>query len=108
MGWEAARGGIPGRCCPPARPPARLPAYTLLQMLITLCFSIHLQFAKFSEALYIAEQKARSAVEARSKMQRELLARSALAPTPSHPRRSALPSCRSRIVGCTSEHACRC
>lgn len=30
---------------------------------------------QFTEALYIAEQKARSAVEARSKMQRELLAR---------------------------------
>lgn len=37
--------------------------------------SINDQFAKFTEALYIAEQKARSAVEARSKMQRELLAR---------------------------------
>ncbi|PSC71438.1 SNW SKI-interacting [Micractinium conductrix] len=37
--------------------------------------AINDQFAKFSEALYIAEQKARSAVEARSKMQRELLAR---------------------------------
>jgi SNW domain-containing protein 1 len=33
------------------------------------------QFAKFSEALYIAEQTARSAVETRAKMQRELLAR---------------------------------
>ena len=37
--------------------------------------AINDQFAKFTEALYIAEQKARSAVEARSKMQRELLAR---------------------------------
>jgi SNW domain-containing protein 1 len=37
--------------------------------------SINDQFAKFTEALYIAEHKARSAVEARSKMQRELLAR---------------------------------
>jgi len=33
------------------------------------------QFAKFTEAMYIAEQKARAAVEARSKMQREILAR---------------------------------
>ena len=33
------------------------------------------QFAKFSEALYIAEQKARTAVETRAKMQREVLAR---------------------------------
>ena len=32
-------------------------------------------FAKFSEALYIAENKARSAVETRAKMQRELLSR---------------------------------
>lgn len=32
-------------------------------------------FAKFSEALYIAENKARSAVETRAKMQRELLTR---------------------------------
>ncbi|GAB4821948.1 hypothetical protein N2152v2_008994 [Parachlorella kessleri] len=44
--------------------------------------AINDQFAKFTEALYIAgalsiaaEQKARSAVEARAKMQRELLAR---------------------------------
>lgn len=37
--------------------------------------SINDQFAKFTEALYIAEQKARSAVETRAKMQRELLAR---------------------------------
>eukprot|EP00887_Chlorella_sp_A99_P006436 scaffold3.g6436.t1 len=37
--------------------------------------AINDQFAKFTEALYIAEQKARAAVEARSKMQRELLAR---------------------------------
>jgi SNW domain-containing protein 1 len=36
---------------------------------------INNSFAKFSEALYIAEQKARAAVEARGKMQRELLAR---------------------------------
>lgn len=36
---------------------------------------INNSFAKFSEALYIAEQKARSAVDARGKMQRELLAR---------------------------------
>ena len=33
------------------------------------------QFAKFTEALYIAEQKARSAVETRAKMQREILSR---------------------------------
>ena len=33
------------------------------------------QFAKFSEALYIAEQKARTAVETRAKMQREIMAR---------------------------------
>ncbi|KAL6770561.1 hypothetical protein ACKKBF_B31765 [Auxenochlorella protothecoides x Auxenochlorella symbiontica] len=33
------------------------------------------QFAKFTEALYIAEQKARASVDARAKMQRELLAR---------------------------------
>jgi SNW domain-containing protein 1 len=32
-------------------------------------------FAKFTEALYVAEHKARAAVEARSRMQRELLAR---------------------------------
>ncbi len=32
-------------------------------------------FAKFSEALYIAENKARNAVETRAKMQRELLSR---------------------------------
>lgn len=32
-------------------------------------------FAKFTEALYIAEQKARAAVEARGKMQKELLSR---------------------------------
>ncbi|KAI3435958.1 hypothetical protein D9Q98_002016 [Chlorella vulgaris] len=37
--------------------------------------AINDQFAKFTESLYIAEQKARSSVEARSKMQRELLAR---------------------------------
>lgn len=37
--------------------------------------AINDQFAKFTEALYIAEQKARSAVETRAKMQRELLAR---------------------------------
>lgn len=36
---------------------------------------INNNFAKFSEALYIAENKARSAVEARGKMQRELMAR---------------------------------
>ncbi|KAG7669804.1 hypothetical protein Ndes2437B_g05991 [Nannochloris sp. 'desiccata'] len=33
------------------------------------------QFAKFTEALYIAEHKARSAVETRAKMQREIMAR---------------------------------
>ena len=33
------------------------------------------QFAKFTESLYIAEQKARSAVETRAKMQREIMAR---------------------------------
>eukprot|EP00889_Picochlorum_renovo_P008551 jgi/Picre1/35581/NNA_003042.t1 len=32
-------------------------------------------FAKFSEALYIAEQKARTAVETRAKMQKELMSR---------------------------------
>lgn len=33
------------------------------------------QFAKFTEALYIAEHKARSAVETRAKMQREIMSR---------------------------------
>lgn len=37
--------------------------------------SINDQFAKFTESLYIAEHKARAAVEARSKMQREIMAR---------------------------------
>ena len=37
--------------------------------------SINDGFAKFSEALYIAEQKARTAVEARGRMQKELMSR---------------------------------
>ncbi|KAK9865996.1 hypothetical protein WJX84_009910 [Apatococcus fuscideae] len=37
--------------------------------------SINDQFAKFTESLYIAEQQARQAVEMRSKVQRELLAK---------------------------------